>query len=1422
MASRDYNYLRQNQRQVTPPTPIRPTHGGGWKRIAGWILGGIALLILFAIVGLYIWVHTSSFKSYVLNLVTTKATTALNTPVRVQNLDLQLHNLSVDLYGITIEGAGPGAGKPLLQADHVNVNVNISSIFGLKWYVEGLRIDHPVATLIVDQNGNTNLPALQKSNSSSSTNVFDLGIRHFLLDRGEIYVNDRKIPVYANLNDLHFRSTYNKSNGGTYQGTFGYSGGQIKYASYSPMTHDLEAGFDLTPSQFKLQNATLTTPPMVAKLNADVQNYSTSTPTANANYTINIDGAKLRSFLNQPTVPVGQVTIAGTAEYKGEPNTPALQSLAINGQVSSSDLRVNLKQLNTTIHNLGAKYQVANGNAQVTDLHANLLGGEVSGHATVTDLPGKSEGKALLDLTGVSLGGLKTAVNTSSLNQVSIRGNVNGTVSATWTGAMKDLIARADLKIASTASPARPTSGGGSAASSPLLVPAPNTRPGKFIRTAVEQSATSFGGARLVSAAYYPQQPDPAQHKTGTHASANAKKSSKANQPANPNSVPINGEIHLIYNGKTNTITLHNSHISTPETNLNLNGTVSKNSALKVNLHANSLHELEDLANTFRPSKPGEGPPQPLDLHGKLSFQGTISGSANALDIKGHLTGAPVEVHGASFKLLQADVDASPSHIDLSNGLLEPAAQGRMNFSLQAALHHWSLEPQSALQANLDANKVAVGPIMKAANISTPVSGTLNGNVALHGSKESPVGHGDLALTNADVAGQPVQAIKLNFQGTGDSINSNLAVQTAAGNADAKFTYYPKQEGYQGALQATGIELAKLEAVKSRDLGITGKLNLNANGQGTFANPQARASLSIPQLTVKGQKIDNVNLQATVANHEATFNLVSQIINAALRAQGKVALTDGYQAEATLDTPVIALQPLLAAYAPAEAEDLSGQTQIHATLSGPLKDPKLLQAHVNIPTLQVKYGQVKVAAANPILADYADGVLSLQPSEIQGTDTDLRFQGKIPIASTAPASLTLLGNVNLALMHVVDPDVDSSGEVQLDINAAQVQANPNVEGQIRIVNASFSTAGMPIGLSEGNGVLTLRRDRIDVSQFTGKVGGGTVTASGGVVYRPSIQFDLALKGSSIRLLYPQGLRSDLGLRIAMTGTPKSALLSGQVSVEGINFTPDFDLTSFASQFGGVSAPPPPNQGFSDRLKLNIALRSTNGLNAYSRTVSIQGDANLHVIGTLSDPVIVGRTNLTGGEVFALGNRYVIQGGTIAFVNTVTTEPVLNLQVNTTINQYNIAMRFQGPLDQLHTNYTSDPALPPADIIHLIAFGQTQEAAAAQAQPGTLGAESVVASAVSSQVTGRLEKAAGISHLSIDPVLGTTGQQNPGARITVQQRVTSKLYVTFSTDITQTQSQEVLVQYRVNRKWSVSGDRDQSGGFGLDGRYHKDF
>ena len=374
-----------------------------------------------------------------------------------------------------------------------------------------------------------------------------------------------------------------------------------------------------------------------------------------------------------------------------------------------------------------------------------------------------------------------------------------------------------------------------------------------------------------------------------------------------------------------------------------------------------------------------------------------------------------------------------------------------------------------------------------------------------------------------------------------------------------------------------------------------------------------------------------------------------------------------------------------------------------------------------------------------------------------------------------------------------------------------------------MVNANFATGSAPLGLQNGNGVLTLTRNRLNIENFEGEVGGGRVVARGGVMYRPAIGFDLALTARNIRLLYPENVRSGLSGNLTLTGSPETSYLRGQVNLRELSFTPDFDLMGLMGSLGGGVVSPPPSQGFADNLQLDIRVSTPNGIDLSSRELSLSGGMNLNVRGTANDPVILGRVNLSEGDLIFRGNRYLLQSATVDFVNPVRTQPVVNATINTTIQQYNIAMRFEGPADHLRTNYTSDPALPPADIINLLAFGKTTEAAAANPNPpGTLGAQAAIASAVAGQVTSRLAKVAGISQLSVDPTLGGngTGQSNVGATITIQQRVTSKIFVTFSTDVTSTQRQVMQLEYRVTPKLSISGTRDQNGGFAVDTKINK--
>ncbi len=1329
------------------PPPRKPRT---WVRVAEWVGIGILILIALVIAAVLVLPRIPQVRQYVLAKAQRRITTALGTRVQVRDfaLHLSLATPELDLYNVTIYGALPHPTPPLLVADHIHAGATIVSLLRRKWYLKNVRVDHPVIRIVVDRDGEDNLPQTKSSNNrQNQTSVFDLGIRHAVLERGEVYYNNRKSALDADLHDLEFSSTFDTARR-QYAGTLSYRDGHLQFGNYEPVPHDLNAQFTANPAAFALQRAVLTSGPSRSVLAATLDNYSQ--PHLKARYDAVLDTAQFRRVLKNPSLPVGVVRLSGSMDYQSQPNRPMLQAVRLDGEMSSRALQVRTPSFRGAITNIGARYAVANGNAEVRDLHANLLGGEVTATLTMRNITGASQSHLRASLRRVSLAELRSLVSSPALQRLALTGAANADADAAWGKTFNDLVAHVDATVQAHA--------------------AANT-PG----------VTTSG-------------PIP--------------------------TVPLTGSVHATYAAASKRISLTNTFVRLPQTSLMLNGTVSTRSALQVRLASSDLHELENISGMFR--APSTGQPPPLGLYGTASFVGAVRGSTAAPQVTGVLQAANLRVRGSAVRVLRANVDLSPSHAILQNGVLQPAC-GRITFGVAVGLRRWSLTNSSPLQVNMTAAQVNIADLTRAAGVQTPLTGTLNAKIAAHGSELNPAGEGTIRLTNANLSGQPVQTLTANFQGTGEMLHANLAVQLpAAGGATATLTYFPRQQGYEAQLRAVGIQLSQLAAVKQRNLDLVGVLNLVARGRGTLRDPGIQASLQVPRLTLKGQAISGISAQANVANHVANVALNSEVVNTYVRGRGTIHLTGDYQTVASLDTQAIPLQPLVAAYAPSQGANISGQTELHASIRGPIRNMAALEAHVTIPTLAVNYrNTVHIGATNPIHLDYTNGVLALQRAAIRGTDTDLQFQGSIPVTNTAaPLSLLLLGTVDLKLAQLFNPDISSSGQVRFNINSFGAAANPNVQGEVRIVNANLASGTVPIGLSNANGVLTLTKDRLNITQFTGSVGGGTLTASGGVVYKPALRFDLDIQGRGMRFLYPQGVREAVDTDLSLAGTAQASLVRGQVRIDQLQFTPDFDLTNLTGQFSGETTPPP-SGGMMQNMRLDVTIQSAGGINAVSRTMSLRAAANLTLQGTAAQPVVIGRVTVNGGDMIFMGNRYELQSGTVDFVNPARTEPMVNLAVNTTIQQYDIHMRFEGTVDHLRANYTSDPALPPSDIISLLAFGKTSEASAANPTPGNLAAESTIASGVSSLATSRIQKVAGISQLSIDPVLGGQAQgQNPGARITIQQRVTSNLFVTFATDVTSTQRDVIELQYKVTPRVTVSGTRDQNGGFGFDARIRK--
>jgi translocation and assembly module TamB len=882
--------------------------------------------------------------------------------------------------------------------------------------------------------------------------------------------------------------------------------------------------------------------------------------------------------------------------------------------------------------------------------------------------------------------------------------------------------------------------------------------------------------------------------------------------------IPLDSAIHATYTAGNGQVALAKSYLRTSQTSLTMNGTLSQRSTLALRLQADDLREVETVADLFR--SPASGRPiQSLGLAGTASFEGTIQGSAKVPHLSGQLIASNFHVSGTTWKTLRANVDASPSLVSLQHAELEPASHGRITLSASVGLANWAFSNSSPVQVDLDAMQLNIAELTKFSGQQIPVSGTLNANMKLHGTEVRPAGNGNISLTGLVAYNQPIQSAKFSFLGTGDEAHGDLTIQLPAGSVQGKVSVHPAQKTYTAQLSSTGIRLEKVQVLKERNVDAMGALAFNASGQGSFDNPRMTASFQIPQLVIQNQTITGLKLQADLADHIAHATLISSAVNTSIQAKATVTLAGDYLADASIDTQAIPLQPLLAVYAPEQAANLTGQTELHATLHGPLKNKNLLEAHVTVPVLKLDYDKsIELAATSPIHVDYKNGVVNLQRAAIQGTDTNLQFQGSIPVAGNGPMSLMLLGTVNLQLAQLFDPDVRASGELKFNINSQGAANDPGLGGQVEIVNAALTSADLPVGLQHGNGVITLTRNRLNITKFQGQIGGGAITAQGGVTLQPKVQFDLGVAAQGLRMIYPQGVREGIDADMRLSGSTEDALLSGSVDLSDLSFTSAFDLNSFISQLsGGVSSPP--SQGFSQSLRLNLAVRSTNDISLVSRTLSVGGTANLQVRGTASTPVILGRVNLNNGDIILNGDRFVLDGGTVEFVNPSETQPVVNLSLKTTIQQYDVYLRFNGPIDQLRTNYSSDPALPSADIINLLAFGQTTEASTVNNASSTTSqtAASLVASQVSSQVTSRVSKIAGISQLSISPVLGGGSNQSSSAdaNITVQQRVTGNLFVTFSTNVATTQSQTIQGQYQLSPRVALSATRDPNGGFAFD-------
>lgn len=763
-----------------------------------------------------------------------------------------------------------------------------------------------------------------------------------------------------------------------------------------------------------------------------------------------------------------------------------------------------------------------------------------------------------------------------------------------------------------------------------------------------------------------------------------------------------------------------------------------------------------------------------------------------------------------------------------------------------ALLNHYPTTADLSIQ-NLSVQKT----LEIAGNGSIPAAGTLSANAHLAGTLEAPNADLSFTLASAKVYQEPINRLQGSVQYSNTLVSvPSIKLDVPAGSITLAGSFsHPANDFNAGELQvnvkSTDIQVAKIQHIKQQQRGIAGALRVAAdvsanlreeNGKRSVLVSKLEADAAANAMRMNNRNLGDADLTAHTAGSTLNFKFDSDLAQAQIHGSGDSQLTGDYPVRASLTFSNIRysnLAPFISSDTEAEP-GFDALIEGQATVNGPILKTDALTARLELSTLQAQTVPRRSATggppgravvlhnSGPIVIALNHSVASIQQLRIEGPGTNIDASGSANLESTHVA-VNLNANVDLGILQDVDRDFYSSGAVAMNTTVRGTFSQPIMNGQIQLKDANVNYTSAPNGISNANGVILLNGTSALIRNLTGESGGGKIVLAGFVGFANSnLNFNLRATATKVRVRY-SGISVTSNAAITLTGNTARSLLDGNVTVQRIEYGSSGDvgsiLTSASTPVTTPSAPSP----FLTGMRLDIRILTAPDLRVvttYANRLSIE--ANLTVRGTAESPGMLGHVTVTDGQLVFFGNTYTVNTGTIDFYNPNAIKPVLNISLETIAQNVDVTLGVSGPIDNLHLSYSSDPPLTFQQIVELLATNTTpndptiasQQPAEPQQSFTQMGESALVGQAVANPLASRLQRVFGISQFKIDPSFQGSGGQ-PDARVTLQQKIANNITFTYITDVSETNSEIIRVEWAFTQKFSAVALRDFNGNLSLE-------
>ena len=913
----------------------------------------------------------------------------------------------------------------------------------------------------------------------------------------------------------------------------------------------------------------------------------------------------------------------------------------------------------------------------------------------------------------------------------------------------------------------------------------------------------------------------------------------------------VRGSIAVRYDPATAKIDLGQSWLELPHTRVDLSGRLGEH--LDVKLDSTDFGDLLPALDAVT-----SGKKIPLTF-GSATFRGTVSGPLENPRIAGHAASNHLVYAGQQFDSVAGDVIFSETDLTVRSGTVVYNGM-HAGGSGSVGLANWLASPASSVSASVAINKADLTRILTlAGHKEVDMSGSLDAGGQITGTLGDPRGTGEVALTKGFIYAQPYDSITGRVQLAGLNAQSFTGLFVSGPkrvNIIARFehagTHFPAGR-LEFNLTSNTMPLNQIALVRARqpDIGGFGKFHVDgtlqishdAQHQIQFGVLGLNADASANGLELEGRNLGDARFVAQSKGDVMTARFDSDAARASIHGEGTMGLSGDNPVNAKVTFSSAELNALVALMLKQEdAKDLKidGVASGDLMITGPARKPDMLIASVNIPRLELKplpgtdlardIPNFTLTNNGPIRGALTKSMFRIESARFTGPQTDVSVAGTAAFTSQNPLDIRLQGSINVGLASTLNPDLIASGSIALNGTVRGAWESPELTGRASIRNADFHYSDFSNGLTGASGEIIFSGSRATIESFHGESGGGKVDLSGFAAYTNGmLAFRIETKTQGVRVRYPQGVSSISDSTITFAGTSQRSEASGVVTVHRVAVNPKTDAATILENTVTPVKTPAVKTGLVANMNLDIQIETAPDVALQtSVTQSIQADANLRLRGTATNPALLGRINITQGELIFFGNKYSINQGSVSFFNPARIDPILNIDLETKARGVDVILTVSGPVNKLNVNYRSDPPLQFSDIVALLATGRTpSDPTLAVRDTGQsqnfqqLGASALIGQALANPVAGRLQRFFGVSRLKIDPQLtGITG--SPEARLTIEQQVTPEILFTYITDVSSTSTQLIRVEWSLNRRWSAILIREENGYVGLDFAFKKRF